>query len=128
MTFFVPMSCSEQFFKLALFKYVFFPMSCSRSELQIKFIFVLIYNYEYIFEHHTRKYISNSHFINSLKGRPPVPSHSSNSEWTNMMDGRVMVMDFSLKKKRPIGQGAVFVGQVKATSNAFSPCLGNNKQ
>ena len=36
-----------------------------------------------------------------------------------MMDGRVMVMDFN--KKRPIGQGAVFVGQVKARSNAFSP-------
>jgi hypothetical protein len=41
-----------------------------------------------------------------------------------MMDGRVMVMDFN--KKRPIGQGAVFVGQVKARSNAFSPCDQNN--
>jgi hypothetical protein len=29
-----------------------------------KFIFVLICNYESIFGHHTRKYISNSHFIN----------------------------------------------------------------
>ena len=40
-----------------------------------------------------------------------------------MMDGRVMVMDFN--KKRPIGQGAVFVGQVKARSNAFSPYVHN---